>query len=71
MPTIANTFLEAHDMSGKTIIPFATSGGSGFGNTVEELKASCNETTIWKKGKILNGRVSEDTLKAWIQELEI
>lgn len=70
-PTIINTFLEAHDMSGKTIIPFATSGGSDFGNTVEELKISCNESAVWKKGKLLNGRISADILKAWIQELEL
>lgn len=65
-PMIINTFLEAHDMSGKTIIPFATSGGSDFGNTVEELNVSCNESAVWKKGKLLNGRVSADTLKAWM-----
>ena len=40
-PTIINTFLESYDFSGKTIIPFATSGGSGMGKTVEVLKPSC------------------------------
>lgn len=44
-PTIINTFLESYDFSGKKIIIFATSGGSGFGNTLKELKVSVSETT--------------------------
>lgn len=40
-PTIINTFLESYDFSGKTIVPFATSGGSGMGNTNEKLAPSC------------------------------
>lgn len=50
-PRIINTFLEAHDLSGKTIIPFATSGGSGLGDTVKLLASSCPEV------RFLNGRV--------------
>lgn len=48
-PTIINTFLENHDFSGKTIILFATSGGSGFGNTVQELKCSVPENHHYKR----------------------
>lgn len=51
-PTIINTFLESYDMSGKTIIIFATSGGSGFGKTVETLKCSCPNSNIME-GKIV------------------
>ncbi len=51
-PTIINTFLESYDMSGKTIILFATSGGSGFGKTVEALKCSCPNFNIME-GKIV------------------
>ena len=51
-PTIVNTFLESYDMSGKTIILFATSGGSGFGKTVETLKCSCPNSNIME-GKIV------------------
>lgn len=51
-PTIINTFLESYDMSGKTIILFATSGGSGFGKTVEALKCSCPNSNIME-GKIV------------------
>ena len=52
-PTIINTFLESYDFSGKTVIPFATSGGSGFGNTVKELKDSAPGAEI-VEGKLLN-----------------
>ncbi len=51
-PTIINTFLESYDMSGKTIILFATSGGSDFGETVEGLKCSCPNSNIME-GKIV------------------
>ena len=68
-PTIINTFLEAHDFSNKTIVLFATSGGSGFGEAVEGLKASVAETTVIKEGEILNGRQSVDALKAWAESL--
>ena len=53
-PTIINTFLESYDFSGKTIVLFATSGGSGFGNTVAELKGSVSDTTVIKEGKVFN-----------------
>lgn len=52
-PTIINTFLECHNLSGKAVILFATSGGSGFGNTIKELKSSCN-AQILREGKIIN-----------------
>lgn len=70
-PTIINTFLESYDMSGKTIIPFATSGGSGLGKTVERLKTSCSSSVAWKDGKLLNGRITDEVLKAWIETLNI
>ena len=45
-PTIINTFLESYDFSGKSIILFATSGGSGFGKSIEELSPSCPKAVI-------------------------
>ena len=66
-PTIINTFLESYDFSGKTIILFATSGGSKFGKAVDGLKQSAPKAII-KEGKILNGRLSEDDLKKWADE---
>ena len=67
-PTIINTFLESYDFSGKTIVLFATSGGSRFGKAVDGLKSSVAPNTIIKEGKILNGRLSEDELKKWADE---
>lgn len=65
-PTIINTFVESCDLSGKTIIPFATSGGSGMGKTVDELKLSC-PNAIWKSGKVING-MSEKSLADWAEK---
>ncbi len=67
-PTIINTFLESYNFSGKTIIPFATSGGSGLGKTVERLKPLCSPTATWLDGKTLN-RTSEQDLKDWVESL--
>lgn len=69
-PTIINTFLESYDFSRKTIIPFATSGGSGMGRTNEKLKTSCPGATLLQ-GKLLNGSVSEDSLKKWVEDLSL
>ena len=63
-PTIINTFLESGDFSGKKIVLFATSGGSGFGKTVENLKDSASGATI-VEGKLLNGTQSIAGLKSW------
>ena len=68
-PTIINTFLESYDFSGKKIILFATSGGSGFGKTVENLKGSVSDSTVITEGRIFNGRITKDTLKAWAESL--
>lgn len=70
-PTIINTFLEAYDFSGKKIILFATSGGSGFGNTMPELKGSVSDTTEMVEGKLLNGNCTEKVLADWVKELGV
>ena len=70
-PTIINTFLEKYDFSGKTIILFATSGSSGFGKTVENLKGSVSDQATIKEGKILNGHQSVDALKSWVDSLGV
>ncbi|MGN0743009.1 MAG: flavodoxin [Candidatus Fimadaptatus sp.] len=69
-PTIINTFLESHDLSGKTVIPFATSGGSGMGRTNERLKPSCPGATL-VEGRLLNGKQSESALRKWVEELNL
>ena len=68
-PTIINTFLESADFSGKKIILFATSGGSKFGKTVEELKVSVSADTEIIEGKLLNGRQSVASVKTWTDTL--
>ena len=67
-PTIINTFLESGDFSGKKIVLFATSGGSGFGNTVANLKDSAPGATI-VEGKLLNGTQSVAGLKSWVDSI--
>lgn len=66
-PTIVNTFLEKYDFSGKKIVLFATSGGSGFGNTVKELKTSAPGAEI-VEGKLLN-RANKQEIEKWVKSL--
>ena len=66
-PTIVNTFLEKYDLSGKKIVLFATSGGSGFGNTVSELQPSAPNAQI-VEGKLLN-RMSKQEISEWVKSL--
>ncbi len=68
-PTIINTFLESYDFSGKKIILFATSGGSGFGKTVDALKGSVSGSAVIKEGRLLNGHISTDELKSWAENI--
>ena len=70
-PTIINIFLEAYDFSGKTIILFATSGGSGMGNSAEELRPSVSDSAVIKDGKRFSANVSVNELKEWIKSLGI
>ena len=65
-PTIIDTFLESYDFSGKTIIPFATSGGSGMGKTASILRQVCPAANI-KDGKLLNG-MSDEKIAQWANE---
>lgn len=69
-PTIINTFLESYDFSGKTVIPFATSGGSGMGRTNEKLGPSCPGAVLLQ-GKMLNGGLGEAELKKWVNNLDL
>ena len=70
-PTIINTFLESYDFSGKKVILFATSGGSKFGKTVEELKVSVPTSCEIVEGKLLNGKQTIPTIRAWTETLKI
>ena len=66
-PTIINSFLESYDFSGKKIILFATSGGSGFGKAVEGLQPSAPNAKI-QEGKLFKRNVSVEELKKWAEE---
>ena len=68
-PTIISTFLEAYDFSGKTVVPFATSGGSGLGGTESILHACCSPATTWKPGKRLSSHASEAEVGRWVESL--
>ncbi len=62
-PRIINTFIESYELKGKTLIPFATSGGSGIGNSVEELRKTY-PVLDWQDGKLLNG-AGPDAIRNW------
>lgn len=67
-PTIVNTFLEKHDFAGRKIILFATSGGSGFGKTVEHLKGSV-PGAFMEEGMLQRGKQDLDAWKNWAERL--
>ena len=69
-PTIINTFLESYDLTGKTIIPFATSGGSGMGKTNEKLMPSCKGAKLLD-GKVLKANAGTKELDDWVAGLSI
>ena len=66
-PRLINTFLESHNLKGKTVIPFATSGGSTIAGSAATLKRSY-PALEWKEGCLLN-RADEKTLRTWIERL--
>lgn len=68
-PTVINTFLESYDLSGKTVIPFATSGGSSMGKTNEKLAPSCPGARLMP-GKLLNG-ASQESIVRWLKEVGV
>lgn len=69
-PRIIETFLESYDFSGKTVIPFATSGGSGMGKTNEKLAPSCPGAKLLH-GKVFNSYSSKADFSAWVETLSL
>ena len=67
-PTIINTFLESYDFSGKTIIPFVTSGSSGYGETNKSLEPSCSGSKLMEGVRF--GNPSREDLEKWISSFE-
>ena len=68
-PTIINTFLESYDLSGKVIVPFATSGGSDMGQTNARLAPSCKGAKLLE-GKVFKRSASYKELANWAEQLE-
>ena len=67
-PRIIETFLESYDLSGKKIIPFCTSGGSGIGRSGSNMESLAGDGT-WLEGQRFSGNVSEEELQSWIEGL--
>lgn len=65
-PTIINTFMESQDFTGKTVIPFATSGGSTIDKACEDLKAAYPNVN-WEPGRLLNNPTEQD-IEQWVKE---
>ena len=70
-PHIINSFLENYDFAGKTIVLFATSGGSGFGQTLNQLKPSCSDSVRWVVGQVFRSRTDKATLANWVKSLSL
>lgn len=68
-PTVVNTYIEAARLKGKTVVPFATSGGSGIENSAAQLKKAYPDI-VWKKGRLLNGIPDEDIAR-WVKSLAL
>ena len=66
-PSIIDTFMEAYSFEGKTVIPFATSGGSGMGDSSKNMQELAKGAKVVQGRKFSSG-ASEDELKAWAQE---
>ena len=67
-PTIINTFIESHNLAGKKVVPFATSGGSGIANCEKNLRKAYPEID-WCAGKLLNRSLSEKQFTEWLESI--
>lgn len=67
-PRIVSTFVESYDFSGKTVVPFCTSGGSGVGSSATNLEQLTSGAT-WMEGRRLNGSDSQETVMEWVNSL--
>ena len=70
-PRIVETFLHACDLAGKTVVPFATSGGSALGRTEEILQKAASPQARWLPGKGLDSRASLEDISNWLQALHL
>ena len=70
-PRIIETFLASADFSGKRVVPFATSGGSGMGRTEEILQKSCPTKAVFLPGRRLSSGANLGTIRSWLNTLEL
>lgn len=68
-PRIIETFLASRDFSGKRVVPFATSGGSGLGHTEEILRKACSAKAVFLPGRRLSSDANLDAIRNWLNEL--
>lgn len=68
-PRIMNTFVETYDLSGKTVVPFCTSGGSGISTSVDTLQELAGDGITWMEGQRFDRDVSADEISQWIDEM--
>ena len=67
-PRLIETFIEAHDLTGKTVLTFCTSASSGYGRTGEILSALTDDTVNWIEGARFSAGFSADDMAAWLNE---
>ena len=70
-PRIIETFVESHDLSGKTVLPFCTSGSSGYGRTGEILSGLTDDTVTWLDGHRFSAGTGSDEIIEWLQDMDI
>ncbi len=68
-PSVVDTFLDGYDFSGKKLIPFCTSGGSGIGKTAERIRSIVGDGAAVDDGERIGGEISEADLKLWAEGL--
>jgi len=69
-PKIVYTFMESYDFSGKTIVPFCTSGSSGIGSSAVNLQKICSASTVWLPGFRFTANASRSSVKKWLDEFD-
>lgn len=70
-PSIIDTFLESYDFTGKKVIPFCTSGGSGISGAAANMRAVLGGKVSVDDGRRVGGQISEEELKVWTAGLEL
>ncbi|MCL2230849.1 MAG: flavodoxin [Treponema sp.] len=70
-PKIVYTFMESYDFSGKTIVPFCTSGSSGIGSSAVNLQKVCSSSAVWLPGFRFAANASQSSIQTWLNEVDL